>query len=89
VQWSPADAIDVDLRWWRGDERASNSARIGALPGEDRIDLRLAWRPAPGWETALAIGNANDPRAVEYLESLRVNTAVPRSITWSVAWSPP
>ncbi|WP_397607498.1 TonB-dependent receptor plug domain-containing protein [Silanimonas sp.] len=89
VQWSPSDAIDVDLRWWRGDDRASNSARIGALPGEDRIDLRLAWRPSPGWETALSIGNANDTRAVEYLESLRVNTAVPRSITWSVAWSPP
>ena len=89
VLWSPHRDVDVDVRWWREDERLTNSARIGALPGEDRLDLRVAWRPAAGWETAVAIGNAADGRATEYLEALRVNTAVPRSLMVSVAWSPP
>ena len=89
VQWSPHRDVDVDLRWWLQDGRDTNSTRIGVLPGEDRLDLRLAWRPAPGWETALSIGNASDGRPTEYLEALRVNTAVPRSLTLSVAWSPP
>lgn len=89
VQWSPHRDVDVDVRWWREDERLTNSARIGALPGEDRLDLRIAWRPATGWETAVAIGNATDGRATEYLKALRVNTAVPRSLMVSVAWSPP
>ena len=89
LQWSPADDVDIDLRWWHDDERATNSARIGNLPSESRIDLRMAWRPAPGWETALSIGNATDRRPTEYLAALRVNTAVPRSVTLSVAWSPP
>lgn len=89
VQWSPHRDVDLDLRWWREDGRETNSTRIGILPGQDRLDLRFAWRPAPGWETALSIGNANDGRPTEYLEALRVNTAVPRSVTLSVAWSPP
>lgn len=85
VQWTPADNVDLDLRWWAIGERRTVNARIGSLPAYRRVDLRLAWRPAPGWETALAIGNANDGLPVEYVESLRVNTAVPRSVTLSVA----
>lgn len=85
LRWSPDDAVDVDVRWWHEDERATASARIGALPGYRRLDARVAWRPAPGWEAALAVGNANDPRAVEYVEALRVNTAVPRSISLTLA----
>lgn len=88
LQWSPSSIVDVDLRWWRQDDRLTNSARIGILSGKDRIDLRMAWRPEPGWETALVIGNIGDTRPTEYLEALRVNTAIPRSIMLSVSWSP-
>ena len=89
LQWSPRRDLDLDLRWWRIDERPTTAPRIGRLPAYHRIDARLAWRPAAGWEMALAVGNANDPRAAEYLEGFRANTAVPRSATFSVAWSLP
>lgn len=89
VQWSPHADVDVDVRWWKEGARNTASTRIGLLPAYHRVDLRLAWRPANAWEAALAIGNANDDRPVEYLEGLRVNTAVPRSITFSLSRSLP
>lgn len=89
VQWSPHADVDVDVRWWKEGARDTASTRIGLLPAYHRVDLRLAWRPANAWEAALAIGNANDDRPVEYLEGLRVNTAVPRSITFSLSRSLP
>lgn len=89
AQWSPRPDLDLDLRWWREGDRPTASTRIGALEGYDRSDVRVAWRPAKGWETALSIGNANDTLPVEYLEALRVNTAVPRSITLSLRWNSP
>ncbi|WP_326533694.1 TonB-dependent receptor plug domain-containing protein [Pseudorhodoferax sp.] len=71
-RWSPLPDWDLDLRAEQVAER--RRAGLPALPAYWRVDARLAWRPAPGWEASLTLQRLNNPLAVEYFESLKVNT---------------
>ena len=72
LRWTPSSAWDLDLRAQRvGSMTRSNAV---ALPAHWRLDARAAWRSQPGWEWWIAAQRLNRPRAVEYFETLKVNT---------------
>ncbi|WP_374657422.1 TonB-dependent receptor plug domain-containing protein [Inhella sp.] len=77
-RWSPAPNWELDLRAER--TSALRRGSLADLPGHWRLDARMAWRTAPNCEWSLSAHRLNDPKAVEYYETLKVNTVGTRGL---------
>jgi iron complex outermembrane receptor protein len=90
--WSPRADLDLDL-WLRAVSDAHGaglSSRIAGLPEVDgylTLDARVAWRPSPRLELALAGKNLLQPSHLEYIEDIYpVVAEVPRSVVFSLRY---
>lgn len=80
--WQPAPGWTADLMvyWNGGFDRATSPP----FPGYTRVDARLGWQVTPQVELGLWLSNLTDPAHSEYIEQLKLNTAVRRGGLFSV-----
>lgn len=84
--WQPAAGFELDLRGER--VGALQRANLAALPAYWRWDLRGSWQARPGWTWWASWQRLNQPAAVEYTESLKVNTVADRAVMMGVQFQP-
>lgn len=80
---SPKVSVDVAWRW------VADLPGVG-IPAYSATDVRVAWRPRPGWEISVVGKNLFDDRHPEYIGSRyngSVGTEVPRGFFGKVTWS--
>ncbi len=82
LSWSPNASWALDAKLYH--VTALDRLGLAPLPSHQRLDARVAWRAAPQWSWALSGSNLTGQRNAEYFESLKVGTAMARSVFLSL-----
>lgn len=78
--WDISPAWELD-----GDVRYLSSISNQGVPAYTELNLRLGWRPAPGWEVSLEGRNLLDSHHPEF-NVPRARREIPRSIYATTSW---
>lgn len=93
--WDLGDRVTLDGQWRYVDELPTIQSNLGNLalppvvgtvPAYQELDLRLAYRLAPGWEAAVIGRSLLHPQHVEFGASAR-RANIQRSVSVTLTWS--
>ena len=77
--------FDANFRWV--DELpTNNSGRLATVPSYAELDIRLGWRPGPGWELAIVGRNLLDAQHPEFGAPGPTRVEIGRSVEAKASW---